>query len=168
MKFYIKQKVFSFKDQFKIMDETQTVQYEIKGKFMSIKNKLELTKANGDPVMRSERKVLTFMPKYFIFNNKDQEIAVIKRIFGFKPRFDLNIMNKDYFVDGSLFGHSFGIYDEKKNQVASISKKIISWGDTYEINIQSEENVELFLFVVIIIDQVVHENKQGIKFGGSV
>lgn len=160
MKFYIKQKVFSFKDQFKIMDETQNVLYEIKGKFMSIKNKLELTNQAGEILLRSERKVLTIMPKYFVFNEKDQEIALIKRIFGFKPRFDLNILNKDYFVDGSLFGHSFGIYDERKNMVASISKKIISWGDTYEIDIQDEANVELFLFVVIIIDQVVHERKR--------
>lgn len=160
MKFYIKQKVFTFKDQFRIMDETQNVQYEIKGKFMSIKNKLELTNPAGEMLLRSERKVFTFMPKYFIYNSKEQEIALIKRIFGFKPRFDLNILNKDYFVDGSLFGHSFAIYDEKKNMVASISKKIISWGDTYEINIQDENNAELFLFVVIIIDQVVHERKR--------
>jgi len=159
MKFYIKQKVFSFKDQFRIMDETQNVLYEIKGKFMSIKNKLELTNQQGEMLLRSERKVLTLMPKYYIFDARDQEIALIKRIFGFKPRFDLNILNRDYFVDGSLFGHSFGIYDDNKNLVASISKKIISWGDTYEIDIQDEENVELFLFVVIIIDQVVHEKR---------
>jgi uncharacterized protein YxjI len=44
--------------------------------------------------------------------------------------------------------------------VASISKKIISWGDTYEIEIKNEEDKELFMFVVIIIDQVVHERKR--------
>jgi uncharacterized protein YxjI len=43
--------------------------------------------------------------------------------------------------------------------VTSISKKIISWGDTYEIDVVDENNLELLLFMVIIIDQVVHENK---------
>lgn len=159
MKFYIKQKVFSFKDKFTIMDENQNVIYEIKGKFMSLKNKLELINVKGELLLRSEKKVLTLMPKYFIYNNRDEEISVIKRLFGFRPRFDLNIMNKDYTVDGSLFAHSFGIYDNHQGLVASISKKIISWGDTYEIEIFEDDHVELFLFVVIVIDQVVHERK---------
>lgn len=159
MKFYIKQKVFSFKDKFRIMDESQNVLYEIKGKFISLKNKLELTNQNGEVLLRSERKVLTFLPKYFLYDRQNQEIAEIKRLFSLRPKFDLNIPNKNYYVDGSFFGHSFGIYDDKRNLIASISKKIISWGDTYEIDILDEENPELFLFVVIIIDQVVHEKR---------
>ena len=50
MKFYIKQKVFSFKDKFRIMDENQVLQYEVKGKFMSLSNKLELLDKNGNLV----------------------------------------------------------------------------------------------------------------------
>ena len=160
MKFYIKQKVFTFKDKFTIMDEKQNVLYEIKGKFISIKNKLELVNQKGELLLRSERKVFTFMPKYSIYNLKNQQVALVRKIFAFKPKFDLLIPNKSYYVDGSFFGHSFGIYDEKRNMVASISKKIISWGDTYEIEIKNEEDKELFMFVVIIIDQVVHERKR--------
>jgi uncharacterized protein YxjI len=159
MKFYIKQKVFTFKDKFTVMDEQQNIKYEVKGKFMSIKNKLELTNQSGEILLRSERKVLSFMPTYFIFDSKNQEIAMVKRIFGFKPKFNLRILHNDYYVDGSLFGHSFGIYDSHNNLVTSISKKIISWGDTYEIDVVDENNLELLLFMVIIIDQVVHENK---------
>lgn len=56
MKFYIKQKVFSLKDKFTIMDEAQNVIYEVKGKFMSIKNKLELADKDGVTLLRSEEK----------------------------------------------------------------------------------------------------------------
>lgn len=158
MKFYIKQKVFTFKDQFTIMDENQNLQYQVKGKFMSITNKLELLDKNGEVLLRSNKKVLTIMPKYFIYNLRDEEIATIKRIFGFRPRFNISALKKELTVDGSLFAHSFNIYDEGK-VVASIQKKIISWGDTYQIEILDEENVELFLFVVIVLDQVIHERK---------
>ncbi|MGD9761374.1 MAG: LURP-one-related/scramblase family protein [Candidatus Izemoplasmatales bacterium] len=159
MKFYIKQKVFTFKDKFKIMDEQQNVLYEIKGKFLSIKNKLELINQKGELLLRSERKIFTLMPKYSIYNLKNQRVAFVKKIFSLKPKFNLSVPNKNYHVDGSFFGHSFGIYDEKRNMVASISKKIISWGDTYEIEIRNEEDQELFMFLVIIIDQVIHERK---------
>lgn len=157
MKFYIKQKVFTFKDQFSIMDDQQNIVYQIKGKFLSLRNKLAMIDHKGLALLRAERKLFAFLPKYFIYDKTNQLIAEVKRVFGFRPKFDLHVPHKDYRVNGSFFGHSFSIYDEGNKLVASISKKIISWGDTYEIEVVDEENVELLLFLVIIIDQVVHE-----------
>ena len=158
MKFYIKQKVFTLKDKFNITDENQNLLYQVKGKFMSITNKLELQNTNGDTLMRSHRKVFTFMPKYYIYDKHNQEVATIKRLFALRPKFYLSVLRKDLMVEGSLFAHSFTISDDEK-VLASITKKIISWGDTYEIDIAEEENVELFLFVVIVLDQVIHERR---------
>jgi len=142
------------------MDEAQNIKYEVKGKFMSIRNKLELADKDGEILLRAERKVFSIMSTYFIHDAKNQELAMVKRIFGFKPKFNLRVLHNDYYVDGSFYGHSFGIYDNRNNLVASISKKYISWGDTYEIDVQDENNLEVLLFMVIIIDQVVHEKKR--------
>ncbi len=158
MKFYIKQKVFTFKDQFNITDENQNLKYQIKGKFMSITNKLDLMDPSGNVILHANRKVFTFMPKYFIYDKNNQEIAVIQKKLALVPKFNLQIRYKDMTVSGSLFAHSFVIY-ENEQPVASIQKKYISWGDTYEIEILREEDVELFLFVVIVLDQVIHEKK---------
>jgi len=158
MRFYIRQKVFTLKDKFDITDEQQNLKYQVKGHFMSISNKMELLDTSGATLLRSNRKVLTIMPKYFIFDKQNQEVATIKRLLALRPRFDLLVMNRELAVEGSFFAHSFGIY-EKGLEVASIKKKIISWGDTYEIEIHDEANIELFLFVVIILDQIIHEKK---------
>ncbi|MBU1145187.1 MAG: LURP-one-related family protein [Firmicutes bacterium] len=158
MKFYIKQKVFTLKDQFNITDESQIMMYQVKGKFMSLTNKLELLDKNGNALLFSHRKVLTLLSKYFISNLKGEEVAIIKRKFSLLPKFDLSILGKELTMEGSLFAHSFTILDHG-GEVASIKKKIISWGDTYEIEIYGQENVELFLFAVIILDQVIHEKK---------
>jgi uncharacterized protein YxjI len=158
MKFYIKQKVFSFKDKFNITDENQNLKYQVKGKFMSIQNKLEMLDDKEEVLFTSKKKLLRLFPKYLIFNPGEQEVASIVKKFSLRPKFDLSILNKEQTVDGSLFAHSFNINDNGR-VVASISKKIISWGDTYEIEIFEEENVELYLFVVIILDQVIHERK---------
>ena len=48
MKFYIKQKVFTLKDKFDITDEHQNLKYQVKGKFMSISNRLELLDTSGN------------------------------------------------------------------------------------------------------------------------
>ncbi len=159
MKFYIKQKVFTIKDKFSITDESQNLLYQVKGKFMSITNKLDFMNNNEQVLLHANRKVLTFMPKYRIFNPKDEQVAMINRKFAFRPKFELEILGKYFNVEGSFFAHSFTITDHGE-PVASIKKKIISWGDTYEIEILSQDNVELFLFVVIVIDQVVHERRR--------
>ncbi|MCK4551632.1 MAG: LURP-one-related family protein [Tenericutes bacterium] len=159
MKFYIKQKVFSFKDKFRVLDENENLQYEIKGKVFSITNKLEFLDKNGEVLFRSNRKIFTLLPKYYIYNLRDEEVATIQRVFSLRPKFNLSILRKEMRMDGSLFAHSFTIYDNDE-VVATIRKKIISWGDTYEIEIFDDENIELLLFSVIVLDQVFHEKRR--------
>ncbi|PKK94698.1 MAG: hypothetical protein CVV60_05105 [Tenericutes bacterium HGW-Tenericutes-5] len=158
MRFYIKQKVFSLKDKFNVFDESQNQKYQVKGKFLSLKNKLELQDMDGKLILHSNRKLFTFLPKYYIYDQQNQEVAVIKKKFSLFPKFNLTVLGKELKVDGKFFAHNFSILDNTL-ALASISKRIISWGDTYEIDIAANENVEIFLFVVIIIDQTIHEKK---------
>lgn len=160
MKFYVKQKVFSFKDKFKVLDETQKELYSVEGKFFSISNKLELLNLNGSQVLNAQKKIFSFLPKYTIFTPHGEQLAIVQRKFALKPKFNVEVGNEELQVEGSFFGHSFGIM-RNGNEVASIQKKIIAWGDTYEIFIADELNIELYLFIVIIIDQVIHEQKKG-------
>ncbi len=162
MKFYIKQKVFSFKDQFKVTDENQKELYQVKGKFMSLSNKLELLNRDGSQVLNSNRKIFSFMPTYFIYDPHGEQLAEIKKKIGIRPKFIIKVQEDDLSVEGSLFGHSFGVVKDG-NEVASISKKVMSFGDNYEIEILDERNKELYLFLVIIIDQVLHENKKRVS-----
>jgi len=159
MKFYIKQKVFSFKDKFNITDEQENLNYQVQGKVFSIHNKLDLLDQNGDVLFSSKRKLFRIFPKYLLFDQQGEQVASIVKKFSIRPKFDLSILGKEQVVDGSLFAHSFNILDSG-SVVASISKKIISWGDTYEIEIYEKENIELYLFVVIILDQVIHEGSK--------
>lgn len=158
MRYYIKQKVFSIKDKFKVTDENQNDLYEVRGKFMSISNKLELKDMQGNLLYLAKKKVLSFMARYSMFDEQGNEVALIKRKFSLRPNFDLSIMGKDMSVEGSFYGHAFDILNQG-NLVASINKKYLSWGDAYEIDIHETENNELYLFVVIVIDQVIHEKK---------
>jgi len=159
MKFYVKQKIFSIKDKFTIKDFAQNDVYQVQGKFMSISNKLELLNMDGSQVLNAKKKLFKFFQTYNIFSNHNDELATIKRKFSFKYKFDVFVGNELLNVDGSFFAHSFNIRRGNED-LASISKKVFSFGDAYEIDIVDETNKELFLFIVIIIDQIVHERKR--------
>ncbi len=158
MKYYIKQKVFSLKDKFTVKDYSQKDVYQVQGKVISLTNKLELLNMDGSQALNAKKKLFRFLPLYNIYSPHDEELAEIKKLLAFKPKFEVLVGNDKYHVAGTLFAHTFQIFKDDV-EVASITKKVLSFGDTYEIDILDENNKELFLFIVIIIDQIVHENK---------
>lgn len=159
MKYYVKQKVFTLKDKFFIKDYDQNDIYEVQGKFMSLSNKLQLLKPDGTEVLRTQKRLFKIFPLYEVFTPNGEVLAKIQKKFGFRPKFDVQMGNTELKVEGSFFAHSFGIYKEGTN-IASIEKKIFSFGDSYEIDVEDETNLELLLFIVIIIDQVIHESQK--------
>ncbi|MDZ7835210.1 MAG: hypothetical protein U5K84_07530 [Alkalibacterium sp.] len=54
------------------------------------------------------------------------------------------------------------VIKEGNKVIADINKKWLSWGDSYEIDIQDERFVSLLLGIVVVIDAVIaQENPPG-------
>ena len=157
MKYFIKQKVFSFKDKFNITNEQQETLYQVEGKVLSIKNKLSLLSPIGDELLKAEKKLFQVFAKYDIFHPDGDQIAQVQRRFSFfKPKFTVYAGNQELTIHGDFIAHSFYIVKEGR-EIASIKKKLFSFGDSYVIDIAEEVNQELYLFIVIIVDQILEE-----------
>lgn len=160
MKFYVKQKLFSARNKFTIFGENDEEAYKVEGKMFSFKNYLELRRMDGSVVYSTEKKLLSFLPKYTVYDATGKDVAKIYKKFAFRPRFDVFAADKRFHIEGSVFAHSFGITDGDKT-VAEIKKKVFKLTDSYEIELYEEEHKELFLFIVIVIDQILHEGRSG-------
>ncbi|PAT02034.1 hypothetical protein CI105_04005 [Candidatus Izimaplasma bacterium ZiA1] len=158
MRFYIKQKVFSLKDKFTVKDFNGNDIYLLQGKMFSLHNKMQLMNIDGSTLLFAQKKLFRLFPEYIISNQHNEDLAIIKKKFGLRPKFDITVVNKALKVEGSLFQHSFDVMEDTTT-VASIRKKVLSFGDSYEIEVYDEQHTELLLFLVIIIDQVIHEQK---------
>lgn len=155
MNYVIKQKVFSFKNQFTITDEQEQPQYKVSGKVLSLKNKLDLMTVDEEVILHAEKVLFKLMAQYQIFNNQGDFIAKVKRNFSiFRQKYEVYVGNDQLQVEGNFTGHAFSIMREGQ-QVANITKKYFSFGDSYLIEIDDETNKELYLFIVIVIDQIV-------------
>ena len=160
MRYFIKQKVFSFGDKFTVYDKQEGELFKVEGKMFSIKNKLEFKDLSGNILFRAERKVLSFLPEYSIYNAEGLHLATVKKKFTFfRHSFQVIEGNNDIQVQGDFLSHNFNIV--KNGQLAaSIQKKLFSWGDTYMIDVSDESASLLYLFITIVIDQVAHENER--------
>lgn len=165
MKLYIKQKVFSIGAKFNVYDERQQSKYIVEGAWFS------------------------FTSRHTIYDSSRLELVSIrKRPFSFLAKFDIQMDDgKTYYMNSSFrfieeaavvkdigwsivstsFRHEYCIRDKNDNIIARISKKWLSWGDTYEIDIVEGIDEVLVLAVVICYDIKNQDNSSVNSSGGT-
>lgn len=169
MRFYMKQKVFSWGDKFQIYDEYQNVHFLVEGEVFSWGKKLHLYDRTGSEVAFIRQKVFSFLPRYFISHDGMDVAEVVKEFTFWKQRYQVN--GPGWEVSGDFWAHEYEITDGGE-VVASVSKRWFTWGDTYEIDIHegidpdNEAETAMVLCVVLIIDAVL-DSGSGAAASGS-
>jgi uncharacterized protein YxjI len=157
MLYKIRQKIFSFGDNFTIKDDKDEDQFIVRGKVFAIGDKLKIEDMFGNELVYIEQKVFRLLPEYNIFSD-GKHLAKVKKEFTFlKPRFNISSIVGNYTISGDFFGHNFEII-KNGSVVASVNKKWISFSDTYMAEIADTEDQAFMLALVIVIDQVIHDN----------
>ncbi|MXQ51633.1 hypothetical protein GQ671_10200 [Salinicoccus hispanicus] len=155
MRLYIKQKVFSFKDQFTVKDEKENDAFYVEGKAFSVGNRLHVTDTSGEEVLYIEQKLFRISPEYDLFQN-DDKVATVKKDFNLFAN-NYTILGPDWHIKGSITEHNY-VIKENDQDIAHVSKKLLSWGDSYSIDIYDESHLGILLGIVIVIDCVNQKN----------
>lgn len=158
MKFYVREKVFSFGDNFTIKDIDGYDAYKVVGKVFSFGNKLHLYSMDGRELAYIEQKLFKFLPEYHIHMD-NSVVAVLKKEFSFfKPRLHIDSIFGSFDIEGNIFAYNFTVYRNGVS-VADISKRAFAFSDTYEVDINDNESYPFILSMVIVIDQIFHDNR---------
>lgn len=152
MKLYIKQKVFSFRDRFTVKDEYGEDKYYVEGEILSLGKKLRIYDMDGNELAFVRERLLAFMPKFTIEINGSEIAEIIKRFTFLRPKYYVDGLEWD--VEGDFFSHNYDITDGNKT-IVSIHKQFMAWGDTFEIDVQKDNDEIIALAVVLTIDAVM-------------
>lgn len=158
MRYQVRQRVISLGDGFTIKDEYDNDKYIVRGKFFSFGNKLRIYDLNGGEVAYIEQEMFHLLPSYNIYLNDTYAATVKKEFSFFKPSFYIESTMGNYTMEGEIFSHEFQIIKDGK-EVAFVSKRWFSFSDTYGVDIIGTENQEFMLSLVIVIDQILYDNK---------
>ena len=151
MKLYIKEKVFSWSDTFFVKDGYGNDKYTVKGEVFSLGKKLHVYDRHGAEVAFIRQELLTFLPQFTV-SVGGAEVARVKREFSlFRPRYTIEGPNWD--VEGSFWEHDYRITDSGR-PIVTIAKEWMTWGDSYELDIENPANELLALATVLTIDCV--------------
>ena len=152
MKLYIKEKVFTWGDQFTVKDERGNDKYVVEGEVFSWGKKLHVYDMTGREVAAIRQEVWSFLPRYYVFCG-DRQVAEIKKEFTFFfPKYRIDGLGWE--IDGSFMAHEYEITQSGRT-IVSISKEWMTWGDSYELNITNSSDEIVALAVVLTIDCVM-------------
>ena len=152
MKLYIKEKVFTWGDQFTVKDERGNDRYVVEGEVFSWGKKLHVYDMIGREVAAIRQEVWSFLPRYYVFCG-DRQVAEIKKEFTFFfPKYRIDGLGWE--IDGSFMAHEYEITQSGRT-IVSIRKEWMTWGDSYELNITNPSDEIVALAVVLTIDCVM-------------
>jgi Uncharacterized conserved protein len=157
----MRQKIFSFGDQFTIKDEFNNDCYFVKGKVFSLGNKLSFQDHSGNELIYIKQKVMSFSPTYEIYKDSRLFAVLKKEIFSFfRCRFIIEgVTSGPMNVEGSFLDHEY-TFSRNGGSIANVSKQFFSFSDTYGIDIEAYEDDIFILACVVIIDMICHGDKE--------
>lgn len=158
MRYQIRQRIFSLGDNFTIKGEDGEPRFIVKGRVFSLGDKLSVEDLYGNELFYIEQKLFKFLPEYNIFQKGIQVARVKKEFSFFTPKFYIESTYGTFDMVGDILGYNFEITKNGK-VVAVVNKKWFSFSDTYGVEIDDRENHGFLLSLVIVIDQVIHDNK---------
>ena len=149
MKLLFKQRFFSWFDSYDIYNEAGDTVYTVKGE-LAWGHLLRIYDARGNEVGTVKEKVFTWLPKFEMYLG-DQYIGCISKEFTFfTPKF--NIDCNGWQVEGDWFEWDYTILGSSGQSVASVSKELWNWTDTYVINVYNPQDALCALMLVLAID----------------
>lgn len=161
MRYVMKQKFWSWGDDFAIRDEQGREAFFVDGKAFSWGDKLSFQDANGSELAFIRQKLLSWGPTYEIERNGAIAAVVKKKLFTFLHcRFTVDVPGPDDLeARGDFLDHEYG-FERHGQAVAQVSKRWFAWTDTYGIDVTSGEDDVLILASAVVIDMACHQESK--------
>ncbi len=163
MRYLIREKLFSFGDDFWIQDASGRDVYRVDGRaFTLLREKLVFEDAAGRELGFLREKFVSLRKAYEIHRDGRHVATVRNDLFNlFRCRFTVDVPGPDdYEAQGSFLDHEY-TFSRQGRTVATVSKKWFTFRDTYAVDIADGEDDVLLLASAVVIDQICHDQDGG-------
>lgn len=145
---YIKQKVFSWRDKFAIKDINGNDRYFVVGE-IAWGHKLHIYNINNQEIAFINEKFGFLKSRYEIYLGGILAAELIQDFAVFREKYSLQGIN--WVINGDFWAHNYSIANPM-GVIASITREMFTWGDSYQLNIAEGINDLLVVATVLAID----------------
>ena len=153
MRYYAREKLFSLRTIFKILDESGKEGFSVRGEILSLGKRLHVYDRAGREVALLKQRLISILPTYDIYIGGRRAAVIQKRISILKPTYSISGCN--WRVKGDFLSHNYRMIDQGGHVTASIRKRWFSFGDAFELSVPDERNSLLAVCVMLVIDCVM-------------
>lgn len=157
MRYAMKQKLFAWGDDFRIMDDQGRDVFFVDGKVFSLGDKLSFQDMAGNELAFISQRLLSWGPTYEIYRGETLAAVVKKSLFTFfHCHFTVDVPGPDDLdAEGSFLDHEY-CFTRGGMAVAKVSKQWFTLTDTYGVDIADGEDDILILASTVVIDMACH------------
>ena len=157
MRYMMRQKLFSWGDDFSIRNEAGEDVFFVDGKAFSLGDKLSFQDMQKNELAFIRQKLLAWGPTYEITRNGVLAAVVKKHLFTFlRCQFTVDVPGPDDLeAQGSFLDMEY-TFTRGGEAVAEVSKRWFTFTDTYGVDIREGEDAVLILASTVVIDMVCH------------
>lgn len=160
MRYILSQRIFALGDDFRIKYEDGRDAFVVDGKLWSIGDKLSLQDLAGNELAVIRQRLITLSPTYEIYRGDQLYATVKKALFTlFRASFAIDVPGPDDLeAQGDFLDHEYS-FRRGGREVAHVSKRWLSFADTYGVEIADGEDDLLILACAVVIDLVAHDQR---------
>lgn len=157
MRYVMKQKLFSFTDDYKITDADGKDVYYVDGKLLSLGKNLSFQDMEQRELAHIQQKLLNWGLTFEITHDGELVAVVKKELFTFfHCVFHVDEPGHDALTaEGNFNDHEY-VFTRAGQQVASVSKQWFTFADTYGVEVEGDEDPVLILACTVVIDEACH------------
>lgn len=149
MRYFMKQKVFSWGDKFTIKDEDGNDCYYVEGEVFSFGHKLHVYDIQSKEVAYIHQKMFSFRPRFFITVVDQPELELVRKFTFFHQEY--YIENTEYVLEGNFSAHNYRLFNNNELMM-NVDKEWFTWGDSYVIDIQNGDDALMCLSIMLAVD----------------
>ena len=149
MRLLFKQKLFSWLDSYDVFNESGETVYKVKGQ-LSWGHCFKIYDSSEQEIGMVKQKIFSFLPRYEIYFGEQYVGSIYREFSLLRPKY--NIDYNGWRVEGNFLEWDYAILNDFGVQVASVSKQLWNWTDTYAIDIDNPNDALSALMLVIAID----------------
>ena len=161
MRYVLKQKFWSWGDDFTIKNAAGEDVFLVDGQAFSWGDKLSFQDMGGNELAFIRQKLLSWGPTYEIEVHGRLVAIVKKQLFTlFRCKFTVDVPGPDDLeASGDFLDHEY-TFERQGRAVAHVSKRWFTWTDTYGVDIADGEDDVLILASAVVIDMVCHQESK--------
>lgn len=149
MKLLFKQRFFSWFDSYDIYNELGETVYTVKGQ-LSWGHLLKIYDARNNELGTVKQRIFTFLPKFELYSGERYLGCICRQFSFFKPTYDIDF--NGWHIEGNFFEWDYDITSATGEKIATVSKELFHFTDTYVIDVKYPDDALCALMLVLAID----------------